>query len=426
MKIGIVTAFSSMLDFYSLTTVILNQIRMILAAGHIPYLIVQEDFNWSEKGVPNEFAHSNLVIRSVIPNYHKIDYTSIDDLSEEHEKLVPVIIAALRHEITDLKLDAIFTHDLIFTGWNMPVGLAIQELARTTGPWYHWIHSVPGGRRDYWRLPDNSMLVYPNNTDRVRVAEEYQTWPEKVLVVPHCADLRDFGMTSDLAKDLITRFDVFGADIVQVYPIPTDRLTAKGIPWVVKMFGILKDYGFKVRLIVPNAWCNVNHLQREVEAMMLLGEQAGLTEKELIFTSRVYPEQAVGLPHTDIRDIMLAGNLFICPTISETFGLSLAEAAMMGSFLVLNDDLPMMKEIVGNYRNAIWAKFSSNFFKTKIDDEPRYLRDICKIVIHQIQHSPSFQSTNHYRKAYRREAVWQILDAAITSFRSGAEAPRNA
>lgn len=421
MRIGIATAFSGMMDFYSLTSIILSQIKMVVNAGHTAVLIVMDDFGWHEipKWATQYLKDGKLEVRQVIPSFNKIDYMKLDDMTEEHrDQLMPKIIQAFVGCTQDL--DAVFAHDLIFTGWNLPIGLASKEVSDMPGacPWFHWVHSVPGGHRDYWRLPENSMLVYPNNEDRVRCAENFRTWKENVLVVPHPCDMRDYMMTSDYAIDLITKFDVLGADLVQVYPVPTDRLEAKGIPWVIKMMAMFKNLHKSVKLVIPNAWCTIPEWRDKVERMYQLGEDLGLTRYEMIFTSYESPTREVGLPMTDIKDLILCGNIFICPTVSETFGLSLTEAMNLGNLMILNEDLPMLREICGGNGNAIWAKFGSNFYNTHHKDEKLYLHDICQIALHHMEQSHEHRSKTFARQAYRREAVWQRLENAIKSFKS--------
>lgn len=410
MKIGILTSFGSMMDYYSLTSVVRTQLKMIKTAGHQPVLMAQSDFNWPEK--PDW-----VEIRTPIPVHTKIDYANAANLSDDHKVLVGQIEKNLLEAVLDL--DAILTHDLIFTGWNVPIGLAIQNAAKKSGPWFHWVHSVPGGARDYWKLPENSVLVYPNHTDQVRCAENFRTFPEKVVVIPHCCDVRDLHVKTELGERIISRYDLLGADLVQVYPIPTDRAEAKGIADVIRLFACFKRFGRKVRLIIPNAWCNVDQWRNKVDALMQFAHQQGLTRMEVVFTSQAYPEHEVGIPLNVISDLALCANVFVCPTQSETFGLSLAEAAMSGCLLILNEDLPMMREVVGGAGNAVWAKFSSSFMKTAHVDKDKYMKDIAKIALHVFDNSPSLKSTSHYRKAYRREAVWQSLEGAILAARAG-------
>lgn len=413
MKIGVLTSFGSMMDYYSLTSVVRTQLKMIHAAGHEPVLMAQSDFHWPEK--PDW-----CTIRTPIPTHTKVDYANAANISPEHQELVRQIEQNLVNDVMDL--DAILTHDLIFTGWNVPIGLAVRRAARKSGPWFHWVHSVPGGARDYWILPENSVLVYPNATDRVRCAENFRTFPEKVLVIPHCCDVRDLHVKTELGERIISRYDLLGADLVQVYPIPTDRAEAKGILDVIRMFGCFKRMGRSVKLVIPNAWCNIDPWRNKVRNIMQFANQQGLNRSEVIFTSEAYPEHEVGVPLSVISDLTLCANVFICPTQSETFGLSLAEAAMSGALLILNEDLPMMREIVGGAGNAVWARFSSSFMQTAHDDKDKYLMDIAKLALHAFNNSPSLRSTTYYRQNYRREAVWGALEGAILAAKAGRSA----
>lgn len=406
MRIGILTSFTSMMDFYSLTSVVRTQLKMIKQAGHQPVMMAQEDFQWAN-------APEWCEVRRPIKSFTKKDYQSLKDVTPEHQALVPVIADGIWNAIQDL--DAVLAHDLLFTGWHVPIGMAIHEVCKRKPelPWFHWVHSVPGGNRDYWRVPEGSFMVYPNHTDRVRCAENFKTWPERVIVIPHCCDLRDFGVRTDLADRIITRFDLLSADLVQVYPVPTDRIEAKGIHDVIRLFSCFKRLGKTVRLVVPNAWCNVDKWKNKISQLQEFARQQGLSTREVIFTSTVYPEHEVGLSLDVISDLARCANIFICPTQSETFGLSLAEAAMSGCLLVLNQDLPMMTEIAGNVGNAVWARFSSSFMKTEHQNPNAYLADIAKIVLHAFDNSPSLKSSTYYRQAYRREAVWRSLESAI-------------
>ena len=406
MKIGIFTSFVDMQDFYSLTSVVKPHINMIHEAGHTPVMLTRSGFSWPQ-------APTWLETREVVPPHTQIDYPSGKDLTVEHKMLVVEITRNLLEKARDL--DVIFTHDLIFTGWHLPVNFAINNVASELGPWLHWIHSVPGGHRNYWCLPPNGMLVYPNATDRIRVAENFRTLPSKVAVIPHPCDMRDFHMLTGVARDLITRYDVLGADLVQVYPLPMDRCETKGLAEVIRLFGVLKSFGRSVRLIVPNAWCTVDHHRIKVQEMIALARRSGLTDTEVIFTSLAYPEHEVGVGRDVVADLAMCANIFICPTHSESFGLSLAEAAMSGCLLVLNEDLPMLKEVAGGARNAVWGRFSSAFAKTVHDDVKKYYSDLAILILNAFDSSPSLLSTTSYRKSYRHEAIWQRLLGAILS-----------
>lgn len=393
-----------MIEHYSLTRVVLDQLRMIKRAGHAPVLIVMSDF----KGRVPEYVD----VRPAIPTFTKVDYKSMMDMNEDHLALLPTIKDALRGAVNDL--DAILTHDIIFTGWNLPLNLAVCGIAgEAKTPWFHWVHSVPGGeRRDYWILPANSQLVYPNNTDRRRCAENFGVFESDVLVVPHVLDARNFLLSTDSARFLANQFDLLDADFVQTMPIPTDRMESKGVSQVIPIFGKLKKMGRKVRLIVVNCWCTNDTMKRKVEDARIQCRLAGLDDEEVIFTSREFKHFEAGVPNDVIRDLMLISNLFICPTKSETFGFTVAEAALSGQLLVLNADLPAMMELAGP-GNALYFHFGSYQQHTYHPDEDQFFEDVARIVCHTHDQDLALKAQKHYMRNYRFENVWKIIESAI-------------
>ncbi|MFR6240440.1 MAG: hypothetical protein ACLUJ1_02830 [Mediterraneibacter faecis] len=73
------------------------------------------------------------------------------------------------------------------------------------------------------------------------------------------------------------------------------------------------------------------------------GKKYGLDDSDLLFTSDVgYPE---GFPRQGVLDLFTLSNLFLCPSFSESFGLTVLEAGSRGNFLVLNEAVPALKEL---------------------------------------------------------------------------------
>ncbi len=68
------------------------------------------------------------------------------------------------------------------------------------------------------------------------------------------------------------------------------------------------------------------------------GMKFGLEKGDLIFTSDLGYEQ--GFPRRGVFELFGLSNLFICPSYSESFGLTVLETASRGNFLVLNEAVP--------------------------------------------------------------------------------------
>ncbi len=403
MRIGILTAFSGMVEHYSLTRVVLDQLQMIKRAKHEPVLIVLSDFQGQ--------TPDHVEVRRAIPTHVKVDYKSLADLNEDHSALLPTIQHGLREAVKDL--DAVLTHDIIFTGWNLPINLAMGVVAAEGRiPWFHWIHSVPGGKRDYWTLPANSKLVYPNYTDRRRCAESFGIFESDVVVVPHALDASDFLLSTDEARNLVNDFDLLDADFVQTFPVPTDRFESKGFSQIVPIFGKLKRMGKKVRLVVANCWCTNEAMRRKIDDARILCRLSGLDDEDVVFTSRELENREAGVPNNVVRDLMLISNLFICPTKSETFGFTIAEAALAGQLLVLNSDLPAIVELVGA-RNALFFHFGSYQQQTYVPDEDQFAEDIAKIICRAYENDFALKAKDHYKKTYRADKIWRFVESAI-------------
>ena len=84
----------------------------------------------------------------------------------------------------------------------------------------------------------------------------------------------------------------------------------------------------------------------------------GLGEDELIWTSEYKELWSVEVPHEDVMSLMRLSNVFIMPSVSESYSLITQEAGLNKCVVVLNQDFPPFRDIFGG--NAIYKKYSSN------------------------------------------------------------------
>lgn len=407
MKIAILTNFQDFNSGYSLTGIVSDQMSMLTRYGHDVHLFICTSYN-RESIAELQAQHPDVTVHPVIPFAHLIDYTSKSDITTEgdHEKdNHQMLIDKTKDKLVDklVGYDHVYTHDWVFTGWFLPYGLACVEASKQLPniKFFHWIHSIPSVNRDWWRVKEygpNHKLVFPNSSDAIQVAEQYVGELDDVRVVPHFKDARswfDFGAESCEIIDAVP--SVMQADVVQILPAGSDRLSAKRVDFVIKMFGYLKQQGLSVCLVIANQWATGRQRKQCLGPFDMIALQAGLElGTEFVFTSDIEKKFENGLNKKTLRELFLLSNLFVFPTREETFGLVVAEAAMSGCFMVLNKSLGVQKEISG-YK-ALYFDFGSFNHYFEIKEPKKYFKDIAWIITGQMRKEKSIMTRTYFRK----------------------------
>lgn len=412
--VAILTSFADMNTGYSLTGIVSDQIRMLVGQGHKVKLFVCTHFNENSLTLSEKFPEEHVEggsweLHKKVPFAHLIDYASVKRLSEDHKKTVAETSAMLVENLQDV--DVVFTHDFIFTGWNLPYGLGCLNASNQLKhvKWMHWIHSVPSGRKDWWDVRTygkQHKLIFPNASDRIRVAEHYMGEIDAVRIIPHIKDLRTFwDFADDTCKFLQKYPSVMQSEIVKVYPASTDRLTAKGVHYVIEIFANFKRRGIKACLVIANQWATGKQRKEDVEKFYKLAEGMGLVrDVDFIFTSEWETKYATGLPKNILRELLLCSNLFIFPTKEESFGLVAPEAELCGCFTVLNKSLSQMLEIHGP--TTLYFDFGSYSVKHDVDNWSAYLRDISIIISGRLLQNEMFCTKTRARTTYNWDTIY--------------------
>lgn len=410
MKIAILTTFMEFNSGYSLTGIVKDQITMLLKYGHEVHLYVNEKYH-SEDTIS---SHPNFYLHWKIPFTHLKDYSTRHDLTPEHIETKNQMSKLILDEMQDY--DAIFTHDFIFTGWNLPYALGIQDASSLVEKpaWMHWIHSVPSGNRDWWEMAaygDKHKIVYPNQTDARKVAECYRALPQDVITIPHIKDLRTWFDFSKETCEFIDAFPgVMQSQVVQILPASVDRLSAKRVKEVIILFSKLKKRRLTVCLVVANQWATQTQQKEEVDKYLIMASSYGLIPmKEVIFTSEWQtPKYDAGIPKVLLRELFQCSNLFIFPTKEESFGLVVPEASLSsGCLLVLNKSLYQQMEITKNC--ALYFDFGS--FHNNFEPEQgwdKYMNDMVAVIIHRLQQSESLKVRTICRLTYNMDNLYNM------------------
>ena len=435
MKIGIITTFQSFMPQYSLTGIVKDRAEMLTRYGHEVHLFVSERYN-------GETFSDDIILEKKIPYTHLADYHSLAqfngkdpkykpqsgwDSPAEHQRIKNITAVMLREELAK-DYELVITEDIVYQGWHLPFAVAIMEASKDLSNvrWLHAIHSVPSVMSDFWNIRlygGKHKLVYPNQMDRLRVAEQFRGRIDDVRILPHIKDVRTlFDYSQDTREFIDWCPGVMQADIVQIYPASVDRLEAKRLREVIMIFANLKRMGKSVCLVVATQWATGPKQIGFVNEYKKLATDQGLTiGVEVVFTPDFRPKDtpqdgrskyAVGIPKYMIRELFQLSNLFIFPTREETFGLVLPEACLCGSVIpVLNGSLGMMYEIAGY--NALYWDFGSYYSVATHDNEDAFLKDVALVILGRLLQNESVRAKTFMRQRYNYDYLYKHHYAPI-------------
>ena len=403
-KVAILTTFQDFNPAYSLTGIVTDQYRMLKEHGHEVDVFVCSRFN--EKSLP-----PGMTVKNKIPFAHLKDYSAKRDLIEDHKKTIDETTNMLCEELKETQI--VLTHDFLFTGWNLPYGLGVlnatAHLPKTR--WLHWIHSVPTSNKDWWQVKawqPNHKMVYPNNTDRILVAEQYRGTIDHTRCVHHIKDLRTwFDFHEDTCRFIKQYPAVMNADVVKVYPASVDRLTAKRVREVILIMSEIKKRDKSVCLVMAAQWATGRQQKENVGNYKRMAASAGLIpDKELIFTNDFEsPKFDAGIHKQFLRELMLCSNLFIFPTREESFGLVFPEAVLSTALIpMLNKSLRMLGEVGGN--NGMYFDFGSYHHEVHHQNASKYYADLAAIILGRMKENESVVTRTWMRQTYNYDNLY--------------------
>jgi len=360
-KVTLFTTFADISEAYSLNRIVQDQLKMLLNGGYSPTVIVAESFQ--PKGI---YADERVTIKKIpsVPVHNEVK----KDPSFEEDVLN--LTNALMDVLKDT--DVVITHDVVYQNAALKHNFAARKVAEKHPniKWLHWIHSATSpvtlaNLRPYFqdeylttisRPFPNSQYVFFNHFSIPRVAHNFSVSEEMVRVVHHPSDLSEvYGLTPEV-YELCREKDIFSADAICIYPIRLDR--GKQVEYVIKTMACLKRFELKVRLVIVDFHSTGGDKVTYRDELKAMAIDWGLNSSELIWTSEVKPEWNVEIGHDHVMSLMRISNVFMMPSVSESYSLITQEAGLNKVVAVLNFDFPPFRDIFGP--NAIYRKYSSN------------------------------------------------------------------
>lgn len=128
----------------------------------------------------------------------------------------------------------------------------------------------------------------------------------------------------------------------------------------------------------------------------------------MLFTSNIGYQD--GIPRSAVFELFTLSNLFICPSYSESFGLTVAEAASRGNFLVLNEAVPALEEL-GKKLKAYFMRWDArNFgFDTREEYKPSeqaYMEEHALNIVDAMRDNAAIYAKTFVRQKLNPQWVW--------------------
>ncbi len=418
MKIAILTMFNGLSTTYSLVNVVESHLNIFLNKGLDIKMLVSEDCPDIERyGVFNDDRIEWVKVTNRL-NGNQIrwrDYTQ--STGHVHETFYEEVDCVAEDFVKHLKdVDVCFMHDILYQGWhylhNIAIRKAQKELPKTK--FISFTHSFPINRpknftSDFsgrFTKMDNTLYAYPTQSGLSALARQYDIGEGLCRAIYNINPIF-LGLSKEVSE-LHKKVDLLSPEILIVYPA---RLTTgKQFEKVVQLGGAIKKYCEKSVKII---FCDFKSMDIESELykreITAIGVHSGLAREDIVFTSE--KGFTDGLPRKAVLDLFTLSNLYICPSFSESFGLTVIEASSRGNFIVLNQAVPALEELGKNINGYFMRWNARNFgFDTTenyIPSEELYNKEHAEIIINKMRENPVLTAKTKARTVYNDEWIWK-------------------
>lgn len=418
MKIALLTMFNGLSSTYSLVNVVKEQLKMLLDANIEVKILVSEDCPDSEReGIFLDKRLEWIKITNRLNGnlIHWRDYS--DPTMTVHNTFFDEAkVIAKDYETYLADVDFCFLHDIHYQGWHLIHNVAIREAQKNLPKirFLAFTHSAPVNRpisvgwplsARYTPMPKTT-YIYPTISGLPALAKQYNIAEGRCRPVNNSLDF--LSTMCPTVQNLSSKIDLLSPEIIIIYP---GRLTpGKKFEKVTALAGCIKSTcEMSVRVIFcdfPSADIKPATYKKVI---IKSGVSMGLSPEDINFTSDLgYPQ---GIPRQAVLDLFTISNLFICPSFSESFGLTVLEAASRGNFIVVNECVPALEELAKQLRIYTMRWDARNFgFDTKENYYPSeidYYNEHAVKIVNLMREDRALNSKTISRIRYNPKWIWE-------------------
>ena len=418
MKVAILTMFAGLSSTYSLVNVVADQLQMLLDAGLSVKMLVSENCPDGERtGIFADPRLQWVKITNTLNGQpiHWRDYST--PTGSVHSTFYQEADAIAQDFVRHLQdVDVCILHDILYQGWHLVHNIALRK-AQTELPHLRFLsftHSLPALRPETMEAPfsarftpmPNTIFVYPTRSGLPALSRQYGVPLDQCAAVYNCLPLLS-SMSQDVQK-VARHMDLLGAEVLAIYP---GRLTTgKRLEKVAALCGAIQKVSSRqTRAVFCDFPCADIPPDLYKKMIRTEGKKYGLSADNLLFTSDiVYP---LGFPREGVMELFQLSNLFICPSYSESFGLTVLEAASQGNFLVLNQAVPALQEL-GEKLGAYFLRWDARNFgfdtrETYNPSEQAYYEDHGRDILRRMDSDPALFAKTLVRTHYSHRWVME-------------------
>lgn len=412
MKIAILTMFNGLSTTYSLVNVVKDQLKMLLSVEDISIkMLVSQDCPDEERF--DVFNHPDIEWIKITNRckgkmiYWK-DYKNPNKpIHDTFYEEVDAIAADFATYLEDV--DVCFLHDILYQGWHLVHNVALRKAQKQlpNTRFLAFTHSAP--EVDDQEMPwpysarfsemPQTLYIYPTSSGLLYLAKQYNTAVEKCRAISNSLDV--FLNLGEEVKMIAERTDLLEPDFLAIYPARMSP--AKKFEKIVALLGCLKRVSNRSVKVIFCDFPSADISTKLYKDLILKhGVMHGLDERDIVFTTDIgFP---LGVDRCTVLDLFTLSNLFICPSFSESFGLTVLEAASKGNFIVLNEAVPALEEL-GKKLNAYMLRWDTlNFGFTTHEEyhpsEVEYYMDHAQRLLNILDQNQLVHSKTMVRKEY--------------------------
>jgi len=225
----------------------------------------------------------------------------------------------------------------------------------------------------------------------------------------HAIDPLFFRNYLDLTRRLVIKSGIAEAEFAVIYPVRMGRI--KQVEKILYIMAGIYERGYSVNLLVLD-WQSQGpeYLTYKAE-LRTLAKELGIADF-FHMSSELDDACSQGVPPQVAIEILDFSNIYMHPSTVETYSKVVHEAALAGKLLVLNYDLPVMRELFGEDA-GVRMDFGGDTSRQYSPDERTFWFDQGTRLIAEFYRNRALVIQARARREWRPDDYWRDFERLL-------------